>query len=224
VEPELRRGFHDQLASVQERVAAMLKVVVEGLDAVTDALLAGDEDGAARVIANDAPLDGMYEQVEAEVLDLLARQAPVARDLRFVLAGLRISQEVERCGDLVASIARRTGRLDPEVLTPEIRGIVHEMGAEAIGMFRTAAAAFDVLDPGAAPRLAEWDDVMDDLHRRLLRAVFALVDVPPEPAVELGLIARFYERIADHAVVIAERICFAASGSMNPGDADESEA
>jgi phosphate transport system protein len=201
----------------------MVKVVIEGLDRVTDALLSGDARTAAEVIAADAPLDDHYAVVEADVHDLLARQAPVARDLRFVLAGLRIAQEVERCGDLVASIARRAGRLDPAVLTPDIRAIVHEMGAEAVGMFRTAAAAYEVLDPSAAARLHEWDDTMDELHRRLLRAVFALHDAPVESAVELGLVARFYERIADHAVVVAERICFAASGSMNPGDADESQ-
>ena len=223
MEPELRRTFHDQLTAVHGRVAAMSKVVIEGLDRVTDALLMGDERAAAEVIAADAPLDDHYVAVEMEVQDMLARQAPVARDLRFVLAGLRIAQEVERCGDLVASIARRTGRLDPAALTPEIRSIVHEMGAEAVGMFRSAAAAYEVLDPSAASRLSEWDDIMDDLHRRLLMEVFALRDVPIEAAVELGLIARFYERIADHAVVVAERVCFAASGTMNPGDADESD-
>jgi phosphate transport system protein len=90
-------------------------------------------------------------------------------------------------------------------------------------MFRSAAAAYEVLDPSAASRLSEWDDIMDELHRRLLMAVFALRDAPVEAAVELGLIARFYERIADHAVVVAERVCFAASGTMNPGDADESD-
>ena len=223
MEPELRRSFHDQLASVRERVAAMNTAMIESLALVTDALLSADERTAARIIAADVRLDDHYVAVEEEVIDLLARQAPVARDLRFVLAALRIAQEVERCGDLVASIARRAGRLDIEVLTPEIRVIIHEMGAEALEMFRRAAGAYDVLDPTAAPRLVVWDDVMDDLHRKLLRAVFALRDVPPEPAVELGLIARFYERIADHAVVVAERVCFAASGSMNPVDSDESQ-
>lgn len=222
MQPELRHTFHDQLAAVHDLVADMTALVNGALDRVTDALLSGDQATAAQIVAGDAPLDDMYVLVESGVQDLLARQAPVARDLRFVLATLRIAQEVERSGDLVASIARRTGRIDPAVLTPEIRGIVHEMGAEAVGMFRSASKSYDVLDPSAAARLGEWDDIMDDLHRRLLLTVFALRDVSLESAVELGLIARFYERIADHAVVIAERVCFAASGTMNPGDADES--
>lgn len=222
MQPELRRTFHEQLAAVRDRVRAMTKVVEDGLDRVTEALLSGDRDTAARIVADDAPLDEIYAELEADIHDLIARQAPVARDLRFVLAALRIAQEVERCGDLVASIARRAGRLDQDVLTIEIRAIVYEMGAEAQGMFRSAAAAFDELDESAAARLGEWDDTMDELHRRMLLAVFALRDVSLESAVELGLIARFYERIADHAVVIAERVCFAASGAMNPGDADES--
>lgn len=222
MQPELRHTFHDQLAAVHGLLADMTAIVNGALDRVTDALLSGDRATAAQIVAGDAPLDDMYVSVESEVQDLLARQAPVARDLRFVLATLRIAQEVERSGDLVASIARRTGRIDLAVLTPEIRGIVHEMGAEAVGMFRSASKAYDVLDPSAASRLSEWDDIMDDLHRRLLLTVFALRDVSLESAVELGLIARFYERIADHAVVIAERVCFAASGTMHPGDADES--
>jgi phosphate transport system protein len=223
VQPELRRSFHEQLTNISGQVGAMTRVVEDGLDRVTEALLSDDRAAAAEIVAGDAPLDDIYSAVEAEIHDLIARQAPVARDLRFVLAALRIAQEVERCGDLVASIARRTGRFDPEVLTSEIRATVYEMGAEAVGMFRTAARAFDVLDESAAAHLGEWDDVMDELHRRLLLAIFALGDAPLESAVELGLIARFYERIADHAVVIAERVCFAASGAMNPGDADESQ-
>ncbi len=222
MQPELRRTFHEQLAAIRDEVSAMTRVVEDGLDRVTEALLSGNTDMAARIVADDAPLDDIYAATETEIHDLIARQAPVARDLRFVLAALRIAQEVERCGDLVASIARRTGRLDQGVLTPEIRAIVYEMGAEALGMFRTASTAFAVLDESAAARLGEWDDVMDELHRRMLRAVFALRDVSLESAVELGLIARFYERIADHAVVVAERVCFAASGAMNPGDTDES--
>ena len=222
MQPELRRTFHEQLTTISEQVSTMTRVVESGLERVTETLLSEDRETAAEIVAGDAPLDGTYGMVEAEIHDLIARQAPVARDLRFVLAALRIAQEVERCGDLVASIARRTGRFDHEVLTPEIRAIVYEMGAEAVGMFRTAARAFDALDESAAAHLGEWDDVMDELHRRMLRAVFALGNVSLESAVELGLIARFYERIADHAVVIAERVCFAASGAMNPGDADES--
>ena len=222
MQPELRRTFHEQLDTIRDHVTAMTSVVEEGLDRVTEALLSGNEGTAAAIVADDAPLDDLFVITEAEIHDLIARQAPVARDLRFVLAALRIAQEVERCGDLVASIARRTGRLDQDVLTTEIRAIVYEMGAEALGMFRTASSAFAVLDESAAARLGEWDDVMDELHRRMLVAVFALRDVSLESAVELGLIARFYERIADHAVVIAERVCFAASGAMNPADADES--
>ena len=222
MQPELRRSFHEQLDAIRDAVSAMTAVVEDGLDRVTEALLSGDGETAGRIVADDAPLDDIYATTEAEIHDLIARQAPVARDLRFVLAALRIAQEVERCGDLVASIARRAGRLDQDVLTPEIRAIVYEMGAEARGMFRTAATAFGELDESAAARLGEWDDVMDELHRRMLVAVFALRDVSLESAVELGLIARFYERIADHAVVIAERVCFAASGAMHPGDADES--
>lgn len=88
-------------------------------------------------------------------------------------------------------------------------------------MAEAAARACAVLDGEAAARLEAWDDVVDDLHTALLRELFGLREAPAEALVELGLVARFYERIADHALVIGERVRFVASGEMVPGDRDE---
>jgi phosphate transport system protein len=220
-ERELRRSFHDELGDLRLRVEEMAAVVVDGIGAVTDALLDGDVAAARAVIAADARIDERYPTVEADVFHLVATQAPVARDLRFLMATLRIAMEVERSGDLVASVGRRVGTLEDAALTPPIRLLLADMGTRAAAMFATAAGAYASLDAVRARALPQEDDAMDELHRRLLRELFDASAAHVGTIVELGLIARFYERVADHAVVIAERVGFVVDGSMNPGDADE---
>jgi phosphate transport system protein len=218
---ELRRSFHDELAELRARVDDLTEVVVDGVGRVTDALLDGDEVAARAVIAADARIDAGYPTVEADVFHLVATQAPVARDLRFLIATLRVAMEIERSGDLVASIGRRVGTLDEAALTADVRVLLRAMGDRAAAMFASAAASYRSLDAERAHRLPVEDDAMDDLHRRLLQVLFESSGASVGSVVELGLIARFYERIADHAVVLAERVCFVVDGSMNPGDADE---
>ena len=217
---ELRRTFHDDLGAVRSLVDEMAASVVAGIAAVTDALLEGDRTAAEAVVAADAAIDGTYPLVEGDVFQLVATQAPMARDLRFLIATLRVAMEVERSGDLVASVGRRVGSIDRVALTPPVRALLRAMGDEAAAMFSAAAGAYASLDAETASRLPARDDEMDGLHRDLLRELFESRG-PVASVVELGLIARFYERIADHAVVIAERVRFVVDGSMNPGDADE---
>ena len=218
---ELRRTFHDELAELRGRVDEMAEVVVDGIAHVTDALLDGDRTAAQAVIAADGRIDAAYPTVEADVFHLVATQAPVARDLRFLIATLRVAMEIERSGDLVASIGRRVGSLDQAAMTTSVRTLLRSMGDRAAAMFATAAGAYRALDADRARRLPVEDDAMDDLHRRLLAELFASNGLPVGSVVDLGLIARFYERIGDHAVVLGERVCFVVDGSMNPGDADE---
>lgn len=217
---ELRRSFHDDLADVRARVDAMASIVVAGVGLVTDALLQGDAETAAGVVAADAEIDRLYPTVETAVFHLVATQAPVARDLRFLIATLRVAMEIERSGDLVASVGRRVPIVDPVTLTPPVRVLLGEMGKRATAMFAGAAASYASLDREMARRLPIEDDLMDELHRSLLRELFE-AEGPVGSVVELGLIARFYERIADHAVVMAQRVCFVVDGSMDPSDSDE---
>ena len=209
---ELRRTFHDRLTSVHGAVSGIADAVLAGVSDVTASLVAGDIARAERVLAAQHGIDRMSSQVEAEVHDLVALQAPVGRDLRFLLASLRIAQELELCSGLVRSVARRVGRVDGSVLTPPIASLVGDMGLSATSMLRRAVAGYAVLDGSAELVMPDEADLMAELHRRLLGALFRLDDVAVEPAVELGLVARFYERLGDHAVVIAERVSFAASG------------
>lgn len=218
---ELRRSFHDDLAELQTRIDRMASVVVDGVGEVTDALLEGDHARAERVVVADARIDELYPTVESDVFHLVARQAPVARDLRFLMATLRAAMAIERSGDLVASIARRVPTIDAAALTPPIRLLLTDMGARTGELFRAAAGAYSVLDADRARVLPADDDAIDAIQRQLFQHLFTAAPEHVASAVELGLVARFYERIADHAVVIAERILFVVGGSMNAADADE---
>jgi len=219
---ELRRSFHDDLADLQHRVGTVADGVVGGLAIATASVLQGSTEARDTVVAGDRMIDSAYPGIEQDVFELVARQAPVWRDLRFLIASLRIAQEIERSGDLLASIGRRGPTLDPAALTPVVRDLVGEMSEHAASMFAQAAGAYRTLDAVSARRIPALDDDIDELHRRLLGELFRAEDGLVGSIVELGLIARFYERIADHAVVIAERVCFVVDGWMNATDADES--
>lgn len=218
---ELRRAFHDDLASVRARIDRMAAIVVEGIGRATAALLDNDVAAAASIVAADEEIDALYPSIELDVFELVAMQSPMARDLRFLIASLRVAMEVERSGDLVASVAKRVSTVDPIALTPPVRQLIAGMGAQATTMFASAASAYATLDHEQARRVPAEDDAMDELYRTLLQELFEHASGPVGSVVELGLIARFYERIADHAVVIAERVGFVVDGSMNPSDADE---
>lgn len=217
---ELRRGFHDRIAGLHDEVASMASRVAVSMGRVNDALLESDEATAAELVGADAAIDDTYERVEREVFDLVALESPVARDLRFIIASLRIAQEVERCGDLVASVARRVPLVDQAALTPEMRALLYAMGAEVGRMSQAAADAYAVLDGQLAGQIPGWDDEVDEFHARLSNLLFATEGGPVRPVIELALIGRFYERVADHAVVMAERVRFVVSGEMHPGDLD----
>jgi phosphate transport system protein len=217
---ELRSDFHDQLADVHRRVEAMGADVVGMVRSAVDALLEGDDDRVGEVEATDAAVDAAYARVERDVYTIVLRQAPVARDLRLVVASLRVAQELERCGDLSRSIARRSTRLDETVLTPRVRLLIHELGAEAVSMLAGAVRAYGVLDGEAAAAVVAADEALDGLYAQLLRELFSLRQAANEPLVEAGLVARFLERLGDHAAVISERVHFINGGAFEPNDSD----
>ena len=217
---ELRTEFHDQLAELHRGVEAMGADVVDMVRSAVDALLEGDDERVDEVEAMDAAVDAAYARVERDAYTIVLRQAPVARDLRLVVASLRVAQELERCGDLSRSIARRATRLDETVLTPRVRLVIHEIGADAVGMLAGAVRAYGVLDGVAAAAVVAADQALDELYTQLLRELFALREAANEPLVEAGLVARFLERLGDHAAVICERVHFITGGTFEPNDSD----
>ena len=217
---ELRTDFHDQLAELHRCVEEMGADVVDMVRSAVDALLEGDGHRLGEVEDADVAVDATYAQVERDVHTILLRQTPVARDLRLVVASLRVAQELERCGDLARSIARRATRLDDTVLTPRVRLLVHELGAEAIGMLAGAVRAYAVLDGATASAVVAADAGLDELYTSMLRELFELRRAANEPLVEAGLVARFLERVGDHAAVISARVHFINGSAFEPNDSD----
>lgn len=211
---EFRTGFHREMERVDQQVRQLFALVTEGVAGATSALLTGDRQAARDLMARDRMMDALYIDIEDVVQRLFALQGPVAGDLRFLLSVLRIVPELERSGDLAEHIAARAARgITPE-LTPRLRGLVEQMGRVAVELWRDAAVVYDKRESGAAPRLRELDDELDELHVSFIAELAAgKVSVPV--AIELALVGRFYERLGDHAVNVAARVDYlAASASV----------
>lgn len=194
------------------RLAAM---AIEAIGAGTHALLAADLAAAEAVVSADKPMDDLTHSIEEAAYVLLARQNPMASDLRTIVAILRVIHEVERCGDLMVNVAKAARRLYPYGLDPKVRGLIERMGSQAAEQLRLAITAFEDGDMSQAAAIADMDDVMDDLQKSLFRAVFtggAIDEGALQRAVQVALVGRYFERIADHAVNVSARVRFMVTG------------
>jgi phosphate transport system protein len=218
-EAEARKTFHEHLDELRADVIRLGALTTEAITGGTQALLDGDLGAAEQVISGDDSVDDLTHSIEDQCYVLLARQQPMASDLRVVLATLRIVHELERSADLMVNVAKTTRRLWPGQLDPKVRGILDQMGRQAANQTRLAVDAFADADPAWAYALADMDDAMDELTKTLFRYILSLApadEAAVQQAVQMGLVARHYERIADHAVTIAERVVFMATGE-HPG-------
>lgn len=210
--PELRAHFNRDLGEIDAKVRQLFALVVDGISAATDALLTGDREAADRLVEQDELIvDELYHQIEELVQNQLVLQSPMAGDLRFLLVVLRIVPELERSGDLAEHIAQRAVRGLSEELTPRVRGLIEQMSRTGAEMWRVAADAYAERDPAAYERLEDRDDELDDLHVSLTAELSSgRMSIPV--AVEVALLARFYERLGDHAVNVAKRVRYLAVG------------
>jgi phosphate transport system protein len=211
VPEELRHEFHRDLERINRQVIGLFALVGECVAGATDALLSGDREAAKVLVARDQMIDETYRDIEELVHRQLSLQSPMARDLRFLLTVLRIVPELERSADLAEHIAQRAVRgLTPE-LTPRVRGLVDQMGRVAVEMWHAAADAYAERDADAHERLNEQDDELDDLHVSLTAEISSgKLSIPV--VIEMALIARFYERLGDHAVNVARQVRYLATG------------
>jgi phosphate transport system protein len=216
VEPEARKTFHEQLHDLKVDVIRLGAMVTEAISGGTQALLDGDLRAAELILEHDAELDTVAYSIEDQCYVLLARQQPLATDLRTVLAVLRIGHELERSGDLMCSVVKAIRRLYPQSIDPKLRGIITRMGEQTANEMRLAIDAFADVDEARALALNDMDDVMDDLTKSMFRYILSREGTPDEArvleSVQLALVGRHYERIADHAVNIADRVVFMATG------------
>jgi phosphate transport system protein len=209
-----QRDFAQELRDIDEKVTQLFGLVSENMAAATDALLASDHEAAALIISRDRLIDSLYLDIEEMVQRQFALQAPVATDMRYLLSMLRIVPELERSGDLVRHIAKRAIRDLATGLSPRARGLVERMGTVGSALWMEAARAYAERDPQAYERMRSHDDELDELHVALIAEIVE-AELPLPVAIDLALVARFYERLGDHAVNVAGRIRF-VSGQIHP--------
>lgn len=201
----VRKAFTGALEEIGDRVSRLFALVGESLALATDAFLAADREQAAAI----EELEREIDQLEAEIESLIERtmliNAPVAGDFHRLVCALRIVPELERSGDLAEHIAMRAKDGLGADLPPSVRGLIQQLGDKVVAMWRSAAVAFREGDHTAGERLEAEDDAIDELHRRLWDELVA-AEVPTEVAMEMALVARFYERLGDHAAHIAARL------------------
>ncbi|MGH9234101.1 MAG: phosphate signaling complex PhoU family protein [Acidimicrobiales bacterium] len=209
---ELRRRFHQQLDEIDAKVVRLFALVREGLAASTDALLAGDTDAARALTEQDQLVDLLEADLEQITERELLTQTPMAGDMRYLVSVLRVVPELERSGDLAEHIAQRAANGLALRLTPTVRGLLEQMGTTCVELWRAAADAWVERDHDAAAVLDKADDHLDDLRDRLI-AELESADIALADALQTTLVARFYERLGDHAVHITERVRYLVDGT-----------
>ena len=212
---EHRQDFERELEAIEAKVIELFAMVAEDLPGATHALLSGDNEVVKVLAEREKVIDALYPEIEELVNREILLQAPVASDLRFLLSVLRIVPELERSHDLVLDIARRADHILSGELSPRGRGLIERMGSLVSDMWRQAADSWYKRDRSAAEALGERDDEMDDLHASLIAELAAgRMDLPV--TMEMTLVARFYERLGDHADNIANRVVYLAGSRQAP--------
>jgi phosphate transport system protein len=211
----LRNEHHAELDQIRIEIARLAARVTEDILRATDILLAGDLQGAEDMIVADDAVDAACLQLEQRCFRVLALQAPVASDLRQVVAAMRIIAEVERSADLAVNVCKAGRRMYGHALQPRTRGLIRRMGEQASRLFREASEAYLLNNASRAGALADMDDLLDGLHRQFVASIFdSPDDIDLPTAVQLAVLARFYERIGDHAVTIGERVLYLVTGQV----------
>ena len=213
----LRSAFQDELDGVTQSLLDLSSLVSSAITQATHALLTADLSEAEAVIAADDRVDEIQHELDARIIDIIARQQPVASDLRALVTALRMSADLERMGDMAHHIAKITRLRHPGAAVPsELLLTIEEMGKVARLISDKVGGVIDSKDIDKALEVEKDDDEMDLLHRRLFTAL--LEPTWPhgiETAIDMTLIGRYYERYADHAVSVSRRIHFQVTGKYN---------
>ena len=215
--PETRKAFHEELGELRADVIRLGAMVVEAIQAATDALSACDLTKAEEVIASGTDPDMITEAIEDRCYQLLARQQPMAVDLRTIVGILRVNHELELTAHLMVSVAKAARRLYPNRLDPKLRGIIDRMREQATAQLALAVDAFADADHTKAAALADMNENMGDLQKDLFRAILSAEHVNEmslQRAVQVALVARFFERTGDHAVNIGDRVSYMVTGHL----------
>jgi len=212
----MRNAYHEELDALNDQLVEMTRLVGSAISRATTALLDADLTLAESVIVADDAVDALRDDLDRRAMDLLARQQPVASDLRIIVTTLKMSADLERMGDLARHVARAARRRFPDPAVPApLRATVVEMGHVAELLVAKAGAVIASHDVEEALQVERDDDEMDRLHRELFTD---LLDVASpysiEAAIDVTLVSRYYERFADHAVAVARRVVFLVTGQQ----------
>jgi phosphate transport system protein len=213
----MREAFQDDLDAVTHSLIEMCQLSSGAMVSATKAILEADLALAEEVISEDDKIDALHHDLDARILLLMARQQPVAGDLRTLVASIRMSSDIERMGDLAHHIAKLARMRYPAcAVPPELVFIIQEMGQVAQKIITKTMGVITSHDTLAAVELEKDDDEMDKLHRKLFEII--LDDNWAhgiETAIDLTLLGRYYERYADHSVSVARRVYFLVTGTYS---------
>ncbi|NLE74336.1 MAG: phosphate signaling complex protein PhoU [Actinobacteria bacterium] len=210
----MRERYRRELDSVDQDVVRMGALVEQAIEQATIALIESDATLALRVMEADNDIDDLYVGIEKRALSILAKQAPVAGDLRLIVAILRATHDLERAGDLAYNVAKVAAKQVPVARIKAISGLLVELSAESRSLLSKAIDAWAEKDVILARSLQDFDDDIDELHKRFYREIFALKqdETSFETAMNAALVGRWFERIADHGVNVAEGVQFYITG------------
>jgi phosphate transport system protein len=214
---ELRKGFHQDIDAARADLVHLAATVTELIPRATAVLLDADLEAADYLIRGDDEIDARSVELEELCYRIIALQAPVATDLRQVVALLRMVADIERSADLATNICKAARRIYGHELDPKLRGIISRMGEQAQQLYTAAIESFVENDAAKAAAIDDMDSYLDGLQKQFVQAIFeshAAGRIDLQVAVQLAVVARFYERIGDHAVNVGERVRFVVTGWM----------
>ena len=214
--PLIRSVFQDELDNVSQTLFDLSVMVSDSMARATTSLMTKDLKLAEEVITSDEKIDTVQHDLDARIIDIIARQQPVASDLRALVTALRMSADLERMGDLAHHVAKLVRLRHPASAVPaELLALVEVIGETAEKIATKTGVVISTRDVALAAQVEKDDDVMDELHHKLISAL-----VEPswphgvETAIDLTLLGRYYERYADHAVSVARRVIFLVTGKF----------
>lgn len=210
----MRDIFHEELDAINGGLIQMSLLVREAFSDATKALLNSDLALAEKVISSDSAIDEIYHELDARTINLIARQQPVANDLRKLVSSLRISADLERMGDLAHHIAKTARMRYPNCAVPEIlKNTIVAMDKEGSAISEKMTTVIQYGDTVRALEVDADDDEMDRLHRELIATLLSdSWEHGVETAIDMTLLGRYYERFSDHAVSIAHRVYYVVTG------------
>ena len=212
----IRSVFQDELDGVSQSLVDLSNMVAESIAKATKSILTSDLKLAEDVIASDDAIDDFQHDLDARIIDIIARQQPVASDLRALVTALRMSADLERMGDMSHHVAKITRLRHPDSAIPsELIHIFQNMGTAAEKIARKTGSVIGSRDTDVALEVERDDDEIDSLHRELIGALISPQWAHGvETAIDLTLLGRYYERYADHAVSVSRRVYYLVTGKF----------